>query len=88
MLFLLGLVTTRFYQGALSGSKISAFVYSTLFAGLFISIFGEAFFMAINFLVKLCAVYWLIYCLPAFWAKWFAKSKPGPDMLAPEVLPG
>jgi len=88
MLFLLGIVITRFYQGAISGSRIAAFIYSTLFAGLFLSIFSEAFFMAINFLVKLCVVYWLIYRFPAVWAKWFAGSEPRPEVLAPEVLRG
>lgn len=88
ILFLLGLVTAYFYKRAIYGSRLSALIYSMLFSGLLLSIFLEAFFFAINFLVKLCAVYWLIYCFPLVWTKWFARSDASSGIARPRPVRG
>jgi oligosaccharide repeat unit polymerase len=88
IVFLLGLVITLFYKKAIRGSRISALIYSMLFAGIILSTFGENFFLATNFLSKLLVVYWLIYRLPAFWAKLFPRANPKPPILVPRTLGG
>jgi oligosaccharide repeat unit polymerase len=69
VVFCLGFLISLCYRKALSGSQIWVLVYSTLFAGLMVSIFGEGLFNNGNFLFKLYALSWLIYRFPIAWTK-------------------
>jgi oligosaccharide repeat unit polymerase len=65
----LGLTITLSYRKAIDGSLIASLVYSTLFGGLITSIFNEGLLFNLNFLLKLYALYWLLYVGPIVWTK-------------------
>ena len=71
----LGFFITLCYRKAISGNQIGVLIYSTLFAGLLLSIFNESLFFNLNFLLKLSVVSWLAYSFPTEWAKFSRFTK-------------
>jgi oligosaccharide repeat unit polymerase len=65
----LGFIITVFYRKAFGGTTVASLVYSTLFAGLITSIFNEGLLFNLNFLLKLSALYWLLYVGPVLWTR-------------------
>lgn len=72
MMVFLGIVVTACYKSALRGNRVAAIMYSSLFSGLILSLVAEYFFDALNYLIKLFVISWMVYCLPAAWSRFRA----------------
>jgi oligosaccharide repeat unit polymerase len=65
----IGMVTTIAYKKAMEGSDVASVMYGALFGGLVLSPYNEGFFFALNILIKIYAVSWLVYRFPVWWIR-------------------
>jgi oligosaccharide repeat unit polymerase len=64
-----GFIVTWLFRRALVGHKIAAILCANYISAIFLSVFGESFFMGLNYIVKLAALSWVVYSLPVRWGK-------------------
>jgi oligosaccharide repeat unit polymerase len=65
----IGFIVTLFYRKAIGGNRIAIVIYGFLFTALLLSPYDDNFFMGLNFSLKIFAVSWLVYNLPATWVR-------------------
>jgi oligosaccharide repeat unit polymerase len=66
-MFMLGLVGSLIYIGALNGGPICRYVYGGVFAGLLLSVYAEFLVIALYQILKQIAMIWVIYFFPSAW---------------------
>lgn len=71
----MGLLLSMFYKRATAGSKIWKIIYAYVFAGIPLSLFGEYFFLGINFTAKFYFLLWFLYAFPVVWDKLGSRNK-------------
>jgi oligosaccharide repeat unit polymerase len=80
--FFLGWVATATYRSALAGAKISGAMFALLFPAIILSLFQEYFFVALNYLLKMYGLFWLVYSLPGLIGRFGNNLRLGPTAFA------
>lgn len=77
-----GFIITWLFRRALGGHKIAAVLCANYTSAIFLSVFGESFFMGLNYSVKLATLSWIVYSSPIYWRKFriFSSTVVDRDM--------
>jgi oligosaccharide repeat unit polymerase len=66
-MFMLGLLASLIYKGALNGGPICRYIYGGVFAGLLLSVYSEFLVIPLYQVLKEIAMVWAIYSFPSAW---------------------